>query len=137
MATRLLPKNSVLVTCIGSDMGKVALNKIECVTNQQINSIIPDEKVLSADYLYYNLVFKYDYLRNIATGGSTMPIINKSRFEQIEIVIPKYEVVRSFQLLMNNLNSKNEENIRQIKILSQIRDGLLPKLMTGKIEIHA
>jgi len=137
MTTRLLSKNSVLVTCIGSDMGKVALNKIECVTNQQINSIIPDEKVISADYLYYDLVFKYDYLRNIATGGSTMPIINKSRFEQIEIVVPQYEVVKSFQLLMNDLNSKNEENIRQIRVLTQIRDGLLPKLMTGKIEVMA
>ncbi len=116
-------------------MGKVALNKVECVTNQQINSIIPDNKIISADYLYYDLLFKYNYLRNIATGGSTMPIINKSRFERIEIIVPAFEVVKSFQLLVNDLNSKHEENIRQIKVLTQIRDSLLPKLMTGKIEV--
>ena len=39
---KVLPADSVIVTCIGSQMGKVALNKKKCVTNQQINSIIPN-----------------------------------------------------------------------------------------------
>lgn len=134
MKTRLLPKHSIIVTCIGSDMGKVAINSIECVTNQQINSIIPNDKSF-VDYLYYDLVYKYDYLRNIATGGSTMPIINKSRFEEIEILTPSSDVLENFQALMDSFNSKIEENIRQIQSLTQIRDSLLPKLMTGKIEI--
>ncbi len=41
LETRLLPQNSLLVTCIGSDMGKVALNKVPVISNQQINSIKP------------------------------------------------------------------------------------------------
>ncbi len=135
LVKKLLPKNSVIVTCIGSDMGKVAIAKVECISNQQINSIIPDGKIISPDYLYYDLVFKYEYLRNIATGGSTMPIINKSRFEEIEIVVPSFEVIESFQLMVESLNIKIEESLRQIKTLTQIRDSLLPKLMTGKIEI--
>ena len=40
----IIPQNSVLVTCIGSDMGKVFINKLEGVTNQQINSIVPNKK---------------------------------------------------------------------------------------------
>ena len=134
MKTRLLPKHSIIVTCIGSDMGKVAINSIECVTNQQINSIIPNDKSY-VDYLYYDLVYKYDYLRNIATGGSTMPIINKSRFEEIEILIPNSDVLENFQALMDSFNSKIEENIRQIQSLTQTRDTLLPKLMSGKLLI--
>ncbi|MBP6447979.1 MAG: restriction endonuclease subunit S [Saprospiraceae bacterium] len=134
MKTRLLPKHSIIVTCIGSDMGKVAINSIECVTNQQINSIIPNDKSY-VDYLYYDLVYKYDYLRNIATGGSTMPIINKSRFEEIEILIPNSNVLENFQVLMDSFNSKIEENIRQTQSLTQTRDTLLPKLMGGKLEI--
>lgn len=134
MKSRLLPKHSIIVTCIGSDMGKVAINSIECVTNQQINSIIPNDKSF-VDYLYYDLVYKYDYLRNIATGGSTMPIINKSRFEEIEILIPNSDVLENFQDLMDSFNSKIEENIRQTQTLTQTRDTLLPKLMSGKIEI--
>jgi type I restriction enzyme, S subunit len=134
MKTRLLPKHSIIVTCIGSDMGKIAINSIECVTNQQINSIIPNDKNI-VDYLYYDLVYKYEYLRNIATGGSTMPIINKSRFEEIEILIPNSDVLSNFQVLMDSFNFKIEENIRQIQTLTQTRDTLLPKLMTGEIEI--
>lgn len=41
---RLLPAKSVLVTCIGSDMGKVAINEGKVITNQQINSIIVNEE---------------------------------------------------------------------------------------------
>ncbi|MCK9624972.1 MAG: restriction endonuclease subunit S [Bacteroidales bacterium] len=135
MKTRLLPSNSVIVTCIGSDMGKVAINRIECVTNQQINSIIPNRKLISSDYLYYDLVYKYDYLRNIATGGSTMLIINKSRFEEIEILVPNEDILLNFQNLMDNFNNRIEENVRQINSLTQTRDTLLPKLMSGKIEV--
>jgi type I restriction enzyme S subunit len=133
MKTRLLPSNSVIVTCIGSDMGKVAINRVECVTNQQINSIIPNRKLISSDYLFYDLVYKYDYLRNIATGGSTMPIINKSRFEEIEILVPKADILVNFQNLMDSFNYRIEENVRQINSLTQTRDTLLPKLMSGHI----
>ena len=41
---RILPVNSVLVTCIGI-IGKIAINKVECAFNQQINAIIPNEKI--------------------------------------------------------------------------------------------
>jgi type I restriction enzyme, S subunit len=134
MKTRLLPKNSIIATCIGSDMGKIAINAIECVTNQQINSIIPNDISL-VDYLYYDLVYKYDYLRNIATGGSTMPIINKSRFEEIEILTPNSDLLSEFQSIMDSFNSKIEENIRQSQSLTQTRDTLLPKLMSGQLEV--
>jgi type I restriction enzyme S subunit len=52
---KVLPPNSVVVTCIGSDMGKVALNSVECVTNQQINSIIPYEGKVDANFLFYTI----------------------------------------------------------------------------------
>ncbi|WP_257668665.1 restriction endonuclease subunit S [Parapedobacter tibetensis] len=135
MTSRLLPPNSVLVTCIGSDMGKVAINRVESVSNQQINSIIPNINQVTSDYLYYDLVFKYDYLRNIATGGSTMPIINKSRFQEIQVIIPSEDLRNNFQELMENFNSRIEENVKQIKSLTQTRDTLLPKLMSGKLEL--
>lgn len=134
MKSRLLPRHSIVVTCIGSDMGKIAMNSVECITNQQINSIIPHQENLR-DYLYYDLVYKYDYLRNIATGGSTMPIINKSRFEEIEVLIPTSDILENFQILMNSFNSKIEENIKQLEAISQTRDTLLPKLMSGQLEI--
>ena len=52
---KIIPPLSVLVTCIGSDMGKVVMNRKQVITNQQINSIIPNNSV-NNDFLYYSLV---------------------------------------------------------------------------------
>ena len=52
---KLLPPKSIMVTCIGSDMGKVVINPLPVITNQQINSIIVNEKRTYYDFIYYFL----------------------------------------------------------------------------------
>lgn len=85
----ILPEKSIIVTCIGSDMGKVVLNRDKALANQQINSIVVNEKNYS-DFIYYLLKDSYKILRKKAEGsGSTMPILNKSTFENLEFYIPK------------------------------------------------
>jgi type I restriction enzyme S subunit len=115
LKNKILPANSVLVTCIGSDMGKVAMNKIPVITNQQINSIIPNESV-NANFLYYKLVNSYDELRTYGEAGTAVPILNKGDFEKITIEIPinKKEqeilanVLISFDDKINRLHSQNK-----------------------------
>ena len=53
---KVLTKGSVIVTCIGSDMGKVTIASEECITNQQMNSIIVNRREYS-DYLFYVLYY--------------------------------------------------------------------------------
>jgi type I restriction enzyme S subunit len=106
---KVLPKDSIIVTCIGSQMGKVAINKIECVTNQQINSIIPFNK-FNSDFIYYVLSSMQEYLRNLATGGSTMPIVNKSSFEDIIISIPDLPTQTAIAEILSSLDDKIELN---------------------------
>ena len=52
---RVLPKGSVLVTCIGATIGKTGLAQLPCATNQQINSISPNEEVLP-EFAYYQVI---------------------------------------------------------------------------------
>jgi type I restriction enzyme S subunit len=52
LSNKLLPPKSIMVTCIGSAMGKVAMNETSCITNQQINSIVPNKRY-DSDYIYY------------------------------------------------------------------------------------
>ena len=85
---KVLPPNSILVTCIGSDMGKVVMNEVEIISNQQINSIIPDNNTVDNDFLYYCLAEMYDILRVYGGDGTAVPIVNKGDFENIEISIP-------------------------------------------------
>ena len=135
LKNKVLPENSVIITCIGSDMGKVAINKVKCLTNQQINSIIVNWNVATADYLYYELIRNYDLLRNMATGGSTMPIINKSQFEDIQFVIPPLNLLKQFQSVVDPINEKLKEIISENRTLAMLRDSLLPKLMKGEISV--
>jgi len=107
--SKLLPPNSVIVTCIGSQMGKVALNKIPCVTNQQINSIILNEN-FNSDFIFYVISSMQDYLRNLATGGSTMPIVNKSDFENIKIIAPDLPTQTAIAEILSSLDDKIELN---------------------------
>ena len=65
----LIPPRSVLVTCIGSDMGKAAIAASRCVTNQQINAILVDESKFCPEFVYYNLNTRKDEIRSLA-GGS-------------------------------------------------------------------
>src|SRR5262245_14961252 len=64
-----LPAGAVMVSCIGTDMGKAAVTATECVTNQQINSIV----VNSGDdplFVYYNLRNRKEEIRASASGSA-------------------------------------------------------------------
>ena len=60
---RILPKNSVLVVCIGSTIGKIGMAYEEMFTNQQINSIICNKEI-HPDFVYYQLSKNNSIIRN-------------------------------------------------------------------------
>jgi type I restriction enzyme, S subunit len=132
----IIPENSIVVTCIGSDMGKVTKTAISCMTNQQINSIVFSHKCFSCEYVFNYLRSQYSLLRNIALGGSTMPIINKSSFSEIDITVPAIETMALFEQTINPFNKKYIVNETQIQTLIKTRDTLLPKLMNGQLRIN-
>jgi len=129
-----LPVNSILVTCIGSDMGKVAISSNSCVTNQQLNSIILND-VSNLGYVYQHIKSKYNEIRSIAFGGTTMPIINKGDFSQIDIPIPPKKLIDKFQSYWSSLSDRIRFNQKQIQTFNKLRDTLLPKLMSGEVRV--
>lgn len=103
----IIPKNSIIVTCIGSDMGKVVINKNDCLTNQQINSLIVNEQ-FDTGFLYYKLKNSYWVLRSHAEGGSTMPILNKSNFESLQFALPPLPEQQAIASLLSSFDDKIE-----------------------------
>lgn len=83
---RLLPKGSVLVSCIGN-IGKIAIADCELCTNQQINSIIPNKDIVDSVFLYYAIKRMKFYLEKIASSA-VVPLLNKNDFSKIKIKIP-------------------------------------------------
>lgn len=127
----ILPVNSLVITCIGSDMGKIAISKVECLTNQQINSLKTEH------FLYMYCFFKSNYslLKRMAGDGTTMPIINKSSFENIKVLFPSTDIINEFEKLINYNDNQILINIKENQTLTQLRDTLLPKLISGEVRI--
>jgi type I restriction enzyme S subunit len=90
LKSKMLPPKSIMVTCIGSAMGKVALNKSTCITNQQINSIRVNKVKFDPDYIYYALCNNYRILRNASTGSTALPLLNKTDFDELKIPVHKH-----------------------------------------------
>lgn len=83
---RILPKNSVLVTCIAS-IGLNAITKVDCATNQQINAIITKNETI-AEFLYQSMENSISKLKVMA-GQTAVPIINKQQFSNFSIYVPQ------------------------------------------------
>ena len=118
----IIPKNSILVSCIGSDMGKTAVANLECVTNQQINALIVSEDY-DYKYIYYNLNLRKDEIRGMA-GGSAQPILNKSDFGKIRIQLPSLKSQRKISSFLSYFDDKIELNRQMNETLESMAQAL-------------
>lgn len=107
----VIPKSAIMVSCIGSDMGKIAVAGYDCVTNQQINSIIVNDN-FCPDFIYYNLFSRKEELQNLAHGGSTMPILNKGHFSSLILQAPPLPEQLAIARILGTLDDKIELNRR-------------------------
>lgn len=85
-AIKLVPKNAVMVCCIGS-LGKMAIAGTPVATNQQINSVIFDENKVDAKYGFYALQLLKPKMEAMAPS-TTVAIVNKGNFEAMQIPLP-------------------------------------------------
>ena len=114
---KIISSDSIMVTCIGSAMGKVAKNSLPSVTNQQINSIIVNEN-FDSDYIYYLFKNNYAVFRNAASGSTAIPILNKTDFDNLKF---KVELDLNQQRKMVSILLKIDD---KIEINNQINQEL-------------
>lgn len=132
--TKLLPPYSLLVSCIAT-VGLIAINTRPSHTNQQINSIVPQNKN-SLYYLYLNLTLMKKQLENMGRGGTATLNINTTSFGKIRMIIPNNEVLVKFSHTVEPLFKEIEILSKQTFELTQLRNTLLPKLMSGELKIN-
>lgn len=130
---KLLPPKSIMVSCIGTG-GVVAINAFEGHTNQQINSIIiKNESYL--EWLFFTCRSMKTTIEMYGATGATMTNLSKGKFENLKVIEPPKSIVKSFHektkyILDLILNLQ----IQNINLINQ-RDLLLPRLMSGKLEV--
>lgn len=110
--SRPLPAGSVLTTCIGT-IGKVGLLLQEGCTNQQINAVIPNNKINSR-YLAYALLSIRKQLEFIA-NAPVVPIINKKCFSKIHIGYPPKPTQLSIVSELDKINELIRIKKEQLK----------------------
>jgi len=131
---RLIPKDSVLVVCIGSTIGKIALSFTKCITNQQINAIVCRDGV-NPHYVYYGLAQRKGMLRAQA-GITAKPIVNKSLFEKFTLPLPpSTSEQKKIGSILSTVARKLELERNEKAKLERTKLALMDLLLTGKIRI--
>ena len=129
---KFIPEDSIMVSCIGT-VGIVSITQAVCHTNQQINSVIPNNRT--------NLYYCYFALRGLKEpmlaigGGVTMSNVNKSKFTNLDILLPELNVTRGFYEFCQPVFTQIKTLQAQNQKLKAARDLLLPKLMNGEISV--
>jgi type I restriction enzyme S subunit len=78
---------------------------------------------------------KREYLTALGSNGETMVNVNKEKFGRIEILIPSEFVIEKFKYVVKPYFEKIKSLQQQIQLLQQARDKLLPRLMSGEMEV--
>jgi len=116
---QFIPGNAVMVTCIGNTIGKCGLSASDCLTNQQINAIIPNEGI-DPKFVYYLLVHNTESIRGVGLGGgSATPILNKTSFSKIKLRVPPQHQWGSIASTLSAYDDLIENNRRRIQLLEQ------------------
>ena len=124
--TRTLPKGSVLVTCIGSTIGKTGMATKEMSTNQQINSIVVNDNN-DNEFVYYAIQSAFPrYLSSIAVQA--VPIISKSAFELLPNKRPCLQEQKRIGKFLSLLDERISTQNKIIDKLQSLIKGISRKI---------
>ena len=128
---KLLPEKSVLIVGIGSTIGKTGLLRKAGGCNQQIHAILPNKNVLP-EFTYFQFIKKSFQVQFISNSSSTtLPIINKSRFCDLNFILPSLAEQTEIVSRVENLFSKADKIEASYQILKEKTDAL-PQAILGK-----
>ncbi len=133
-STRKISKGSVLVVCIGSTIGKIALAGRELSTNQQINSVVVNSNY-SNEFIYYQLLYRrQDIIGRRSTQA--VPIINKTDFSKTELAVPKTKKEQQeIAEILSAVDEKVSINEKFKAKLTILKKGLMQDLLSGKVRV--
>jgi type I restriction enzyme S subunit len=137
----LLKDGDAILAMTGATIGKVGLvNSVDDLVylNQRVGKLISKHEVLGQTcwFSYLNLIS--DDIRKTIEGfayGSAQPNISSSNIESFKVVVPNVELIKEFNKLVNPIFQKILLNFREINVLAELRNTILPKLISGELKI--
>lgn len=126
-----LPPLAICVSCIATP-GLVSLTSGLSHTNQQINSIVCNESI-SPFFMYYKMLDKSEEIKSMGLGGTATLNLNTGNFSRIKVVVPEKVTMDAFHKTVIPFMERILSNSIENEGLCNIRDSLLPRLMSGRI----
>ena len=130
--SQLYPSGTIIITARGT-VGKTTILSVPMAMNQSCYALRSDV-ISSVYYLFFALRKEIAALKTMANGGVFDTIIVKT-FDNINILIPENDVVARFHQVISPVMESIKTKMRDSVLLTEARDRLLPKLMSGEIEV--
>lgn len=131
-SARLMPRGTILFSS-RAPIGYIAIASGEVCTNQGFKSVIP-RKTVGPAFIYYFLMENLQTIENMASG-STFKEVSGSTMKGIPAVIPDDDTLRRFQEECTPIFEKQELLEAENAHLAEMRDTLLPRLMSGELSV--
>ena len=132
VSSGLLPVDTVLMSS-RAPIGYLALTKIPVAINQGYIAILPKSSMspnFMLSWIHFNMPLIEAY-----SSGSTFAEISKKEFRKLPILIPPAELIEKFNEKTTRLYDSMEMSLKQMNSLISTRDALLPRLMSGELEV--
>lgn len=131
-SAKLLPKGSVLFSS-RAPIGYIAITTDEAATNQGFKSVIPKEEIGTA-FVYCFLVRNKQRIADMG-AGTTFPEVSGKMMKSVELAVPEESLCAEFDSFAGPILKQQEALERESRELAALRDALLPKLMSGEIDV--
>jgi type I restriction enzyme S subunit len=132
--TRKLPPKSILVTCIGSTIGKIGMTNSWMSTNQQINSIVCSD-LNDSEFYYYVIEKNAEAIKSMA-GTQAVPLLNKTDFSNVLVIKPNLIEQQKISEILSSIDDKLEVLSEKKTHYQELKQGLMQQLLTGKIRVN-
>lgn len=132
-ATKLLPLKTTVIAITGATLGQVSLLEIYACANQSVVGIIPNDDY-PYEYIYPLIKQSINELTSHQTGGAQQHI-NKQNVESLDILVPAAADLDKYCNTVHNLYEMIATNCFENEYLTSLRDTLLPKLMSGELDV--
>ena len=134
---RVLPVNSVLVSCIGN-IGKVGLNTVPVAFNQQINAILPDASLAVPEFIFFQALSPFFRSQLISkASGTTVSIVNKSKFNGVCVALPPLRIQEAVVKQLCSLRAETQRlaHIYERKLvgLEDLKKSILQQAFNGEL----
>lgn len=130
-STKLMPKGTILFTS-RAPIGYISIAQNDICTNQGFKSLVP--KKAGTCFLYCFLKYVTPEIENKSTG-STFKEASGSLMKSLKVIMPEQKVFEDFETIVSPLFARIESLEKESSRLSLLRDTLLPRLMSGELEV--